>query len=193
MSAAYFALDRIGRHVAARGGESAKRLDGFDVPLPPSTRSGVGPTLPASPELAPAPSIAISVLGPEIRVGTLPSGKLGTHGVVVSGDYPGTATKLDGLAAAVAKLAPPGPVVVLAPKALPASRVVEIARAAKVKLVLGAAAPEPPTDWQLPAAIPAVIDASAKTKLEVSSAMTVDDLAAKLAAAGAGPVALVGK
>jgi len=194
MSAAYFALDRIGRAIAAHGGASAHSLEMLDVPLPAATPSGVGPTLPSVAGVVPAPGPVISLLGPEIRIGRLPTATLGARGLTLKGDYPGAVVaKLADLPAALAKTAPRSAFVVLAPKQLPATRIVEVARAIKAPFVLGAAAPNPPTDWQLPAAIPVVIDASSKTKLEVTAAMTVEELAAKLAAAGAHDVALVAK
>jgi hypothetical protein len=182
MSAAYFALDRIGRTVAGRGGRAAELLHGLEVPLPPATRSGIGPTLPQVASVVPVSGVTVSILGPEIRVGKLPFAKLGAQGMTVGGDYPGTAAKLDDVAAAIKQAAPDGAVIVLAPKQLPATRIVELARVAKAPLSLGVAAPNPPTDWQLPAAIPVVIEAAAKTKIDVSATMTVDELAAKLAA-----------
>jgi hypothetical protein len=196
MSTAYFALDRIGRTVGGRGGEAGKLLETIEFPLPPATMSGVGPTLPPGPP-APAGRVAISLLGPELRLGKLPIAKLGAHGVSIDADYPGTlVAKLDELAGAIAKAAPSGPVVVLAPKAIPATRIAELSRAAKAPLALGIAAPSPPTDWQLPAVLPVAIDAKAGKRLDVTATMTVEDLAtqlAPLAGNGVTSVALVVK
>jgi hypothetical protein len=195
MTAAYFALDRIGRTVDARGGHAAELLHGLELPLPALTRSGIGVTLPQVAGAVPVSGVVVSFLGPEIRIGKLPSAKLGVHGITVAGDYPGAlVAKLDDLAAAIKQASPTGAVIVLAPKLLQASHVVDVAKAAKAPVSLGVAAPNPPTDWQLTAAIPVVIETAAKTKIEVPPAMTVDELATKLAALPGGThVALVAK
>lgn len=126
MSAPFFALDRIARDVAARS-DGAPLLAAIDLPLPAVSQTGQGLALPDSGVTKPAaPTSQLTITADEVRVGPLPHGKLGAAGVTVSAGepYPGNPVTLAELPAALDKLAPP--VLVFAPKALPAARLVQV-------------------------------------------------------------------
>ncbi|HET9621696.1 MAG TPA: hypothetical protein VFP84_10035 [Kofleriaceae bacterium] len=147
-SAPYFALDRIARAIH---GASA-----IEVALPAVSINGVAYELPSVRFSEPdAGALALSVDGVQIQLGTLPTARLTADGLVVSGDYPGTRLAPGELAAQLRKARPAGapPIVVLAPHALPASRIVEALRAAAQPLQLAAAAPSP-TGWIVAGRIP---------------------------------------
>jgi hypothetical protein len=187
MSAPFFALDRIARAVAAKP-ELASKLSGLELPLPALTVNGVGVVLPtvdgATSDVA---SLHVTVLGTETYVGRLPRGKLIATGVAVDADYPGDAVKPDALAAKLTELAggdktkaKTKAIVILAPHAMPAQQLVSIIAAASTvaPVYLAAAAPQSPPGWQLPAAIPIALGAG--KDIQVTSEMTVQNLAREL-------------
>jgi hypothetical protein len=194
MSAPFFALDRIARGVmsAPGGGPDSSplvtKLGAVELPLPAATISGAGVVLPdADGATAPSGTLAITVLGDSIHVGRLPRGKLTHAGIAVDfgkEGYPGDAVPLDQLAAKLTALvgSDKAPLVLLAPSAMPAAKLVDIiAAAAPIAPVnLSAAAPESPEGWQLPGAIPIALEAG--KDLAVTNEMKVQDLARDLAA-----------
>lgn len=148
MSATYFALDRIARAAAARGGETAKRLQKLELPLPPLTVVGTGFDLP---ELTverishgpkgdrvmstPVGGVQITLLAGNIYVGHLPKARLGANGVAVDlgpDAYPGKVVSREDFAGVLAKLTAgsKAPIVVLAPKATLAAQLVPVITAA---------------------------------------------------------------
>jgi hypothetical protein len=151
MGPTYFALDRIARAI----GDPAL-LAAIQVPLPALSVSGVGVSLPLGP-LRPADAGfgAITVDAAHIQLGSLPIAQLSPTGLRVSGDYPGTA--LDGKALAVALTTPAldgKPIAVLAPRELPATRIVDVIAAAgghELRLAVGARGPG---GWSVPGTIP---------------------------------------
>lgn len=134
VSGVFFALDRIGRAVAERP-DLAPLLETFDVPLPAISISGFGFDLAHSPVTSPdAGPLAITVTPTEIRIATLPHGKLGKDGIttIVQGEsYPGVLVKsAKDLDAAIAKLGTPiepgSSIAVFAPHAMLASRLIAV-------------------------------------------------------------------
>nr|HEX4317978.1 hypothetical protein [Kofleriaceae bacterium] len=140
-----FALDRIARAAAAHG--DAARLAAIALPLPPLSLSGAGvQPPPAIMLLADTPAQQITITVGEVRTGPLPRAKLGAAGVTVdlgAPPYPGDLVD-------PAKLAG-GTYAMLAPRAMPAARVVAVVAAAPdgVLLRLGALAPDQPAEWPL--------------------------------------------
>ena len=165
MSAPYFALDRIARAAAAHE-KLGPHLAALELPLPPLSSTGGAFVLPPSPAIAPdAGPVHVTVSMTEISVGALPRARLGPAGVtVIAGDapYPGTAVTAKALAAALGKLSP-GPdarIAVIAPKAMPARRLLDVVPAAGAhRLVLAAAAAGGPEGWSLPGVVPVVLSA----------------------------------
>lgn len=130
-SAPFFALDRIARDVAGKP-DGAPLLAALDLPLPAVSQTGQGLALPESGVTKPAtPTSQLTITADDLRLGPLPHAKLGANGVTVSAGepYPGNPVKLAELSAALGKLPPP--VLVFAPKGLPASRLAEVLAAAK--------------------------------------------------------------
>lgn len=163
----YFALDRIARTL----GEQT-----IDIPLPPTSISGVGVPLPrVTRELGPAGDVQVSVVGTAITVGPLPRARLSKTGIAVdlgSDGYPGKTVTLEQLPAALGKATQ---VTLLAPHGMPADRLVPVIRAARRPLFLAARAKESPEGWDVPAVIPVPLDAA-----RVTPGITVQQLAEKL-------------
>jgi hypothetical protein len=158
MSAPLFALDRMARAVGAHGDKPAAALAAIDLPLPPLTISGTGPTLP--PDLGDGIAItpgrlALTVIGTQLYLGRLPHARLDTYGihVVASGTpYPGDAIKDTDLAA---KVAAGTPLPVLALEAAPAAPLADIvAHAPGISLELVVARPPVLGDWMRVAMVP---------------------------------------
>ena len=186
MSPAYFALDRIARAAATRGGETANHLAALEVPLPLLTANGEGPVL-AEAGVDVSPNVGrlqITLLGGEIYVGTLPRAKLvgGVQPQLGDAGYPGEAVKLAKLAARLRALAGTGkePIALIAPRAMPAAQLVPVvAEAAKVAPVqLVAKANESPEGWPLAGVIPTALEAG--KDLAIGKAFTVENLAKEL-------------
>jgi len=180
MGAPFFALDRITRAV----GDPAL-LAAIQLPLPALSISGVGVTLPVGPLLpADAGLGAITVDAAQIQLGTLPVAQMTPTGLHVSGDYPGTPLDGKALAGALATPALAGhPVSVLAPRDLPAARIVDVIAAAgghELRLAVGARGPG---GWSIPGAIPVALTGkpSAGVKLTLDSSPDVAIKAAKAA------------
>jgi hypothetical protein len=185
VSAPFFALDRIARAVASKGGQAATDLAALELPLPPVSASGVGPVLPDVDGVVPrVGEIEITVLGDKVFVGRMPRAHLGATGVAV-GSYPGSEVELaklpEALKAAIAGDAT-ATITVLAPHAMPAANLVPIVTAAApiAPLYLGANAIEAPEGWTLAAAIPVQL-ATDGTPVTVTPEMTVQQLAVAVA------------
>lgn len=177
MSAPYFALDRIARAVAARGGQDAALLAAVELPLPARSISGGGVELPAAGgPVDPAPRVHVTVLGDGAHVGKLPVAHLGAAGVTVdsgAAPYPGPAVAPGDLARAIAALDPsPHPeVAVLAPRGMPVARLAAaLAKPGDAVLHLAVAPPPAAPDWPLPAVLRTPLDLRAGSG-------TVEDLA----------------
>ena len=173
MSAPFFALDRIAR-AAAADPKLAPLLATLELPLPAVSISGVGFELPAAAVMKPEPPrVQVTVSQRELRVGLLPIAKLGKDGVQVdlgATAYPGDlvpAAKLRGALDALGGQR----VLVIAPSALPAVRLVEVVRAAGTReLVLAVAARGAPPGWSLPGIVPVTLAAGSG-----KAQYTVDD------------------
>jgi hypothetical protein len=161
MGAPYFALDRIARTLGAIGALGDPPLE---VPLPALGINGVGVELPEVDAAADAAATAVAVDAgaavltvdaAQVRLGALPVARMSATGLGVSGDYPGPAVEPGKLAAVLAAPALAGhPVLLLAPRALPAARLAAVVAAAGGhELRLAVAAPNP-GGWILPAALP---------------------------------------
>jgi hypothetical protein len=179
MGAPYFALDRIARAIA-----DPALLAALQLPLPALSISGVGITLPQGPLLPSDAGLgAITVDAGQIQLGTLPIAQLTPTGLHVSGDYPGTPLDAKALAAALTTPALAGhPVSVLAPRELPAARIVDVIAAAgghELRLAVGARGPG---GWSIPGSIPIALTArpAAGVRLTLDSS---PDLAIKAAKA----------
>jgi hypothetical protein len=189
MSAPLFALDRIARAAAAHGGDAANLVQAIELPLPALTLTGIGIVMPdidgdVTPTAGP---IAITLTGGGIFVAKLPRARMTATGLAVDlGDYPGNVVKLDGLAAALTKLADATPsITILAPTATPAETLVPVVGvAAKVAPVyLAANAANAPEGWELPGNIPVALDVgTGKSAFKISHELTVQNLATELAA-----------
>ncbi|HEY5946794.1 MAG TPA: hypothetical protein VIV40_14925 [Kofleriaceae bacterium] len=188
MSAPFFALDRIARAAAAKGGATADKLAAIDLPLPAITISGAGVVLPDSDGVTPKTGpLHITVLGDAIYVGTMPRGKLTASGVTADlgkAGYPGEAIKLEQLGAKLTELVGADKtqtITLVAPHAMPAVNLVPIiaAAAAVAPVYLAANAYESPEGWQLAGAIPVALEA--RKDIEVTEEMTVQNLARELA------------
>lgn len=184
MSAPFFALDRVARHVAGFDRGSLKdKLAALELPLPPLTVSGAGVALPELDGVSPrAGDTQVTVLADQIYVGTLPRAKLTAAGVAVDlgkAGYPGELVTLDALPG---KLAGAKSITLLAPQAMKADKLVDIIAAASAvaPVYLAGAAADSPTGWQLPGDIPVAL--AAGNDLVVTPEMTVQNLARELVA-----------
>ena len=185
ISPVYFALDRIARAAATRGGDVATHIAALEIPLPAVTTNGEGPALPevaidVSPNVG---RLQITLLGGEIYVGPLPRAKLvaGVQPQLGDAGYPGEAVKLDKLAARLGELdTDKQPITLIAPHAMPAPQLVAVvAEASKVAPVqLAAKALESPAGWSLVGVIPTALEAG--KDLAIGPSFTVDNLAKEL-------------
>ena len=189
MSAPFFALDRIARAAAAKGGPTADKLAALELPLPAVTVSGAGVMLPDAENVAPKTGdLQITVLGAEMYVGRMPRAKLGATGVVAHlGDkgYPGEKVEPDKLGAKVKELVGADKtqtITILAPHGLPAANLVPVIAAASplAPVYLAANAYESPEGWQLAGTLPIALEVGDQIKL--AEGMTVQNLARELAA-----------
>lgn len=182
MSAPYFALDRIARAAAAHP-KLSPLLAAIELPLPPLASTGGSFVLATSPVTKPEAGPAyVTVSMTELTAGTLPRARLGAAGVTVTtGDvpYPGAPVTAKALAAALDKLAPDpaARIAVIAPKELPARRLVDVALAAGTHpLVLAVEAAGAPGGWHLPGTVPVVLGAKeAPGALRLAAGASVDD------------------
>ncbi len=190
VDAAYFALDRIARAIAAKGGDLATRVAAIDLPLPALSIVGVGPPLPvlAAGVSGTVSELQITVLAGTITVGRMPRARLGADGIKVdlgSDGYPGKTVTVAELGAALTALGgdKTKTVTILAPHPAPALPLVPvIAAAAKVMPVtLGARAAASPEGWELPASLPITLDANPANAVRVTAETTVQQLADDLA------------
>jgi hypothetical protein len=189
VSAPLFALDRIARAVASKGGPLATDLAAIELPLPPVSPSGVGPVLAdvtgAVPKVG---EIEVTVLGDKIFVGRMPRAHMGAGGLAVNlgkDGYPGVETDVgklpEALKAAIAGDAA-ATITLLAPHAMPAQGLVAIAAAAApvAPLYLAANATQSPEGWALAGAIPVQLSTEGDP-ITVTPEMTVQQLAATVA------------
>ena len=143
-----FALDRIGRAVAAHG--DAGKLAAIKLVLPAVSITGSGVALPTAQHLAPnTPDRQVTITTTEVTAGPIPSATLTDHGLVVdlgSAAYPGAAV-------ADAKTLPAGPYAVFAPHAMPAARVVDALAGAPAGGRLAALPADSPVSWHVPGVI----------------------------------------
>ncbi len=193
-SGPYFALDRIARAAAARGGETASLAAAVELPLPAVSLVGTGlalPTLTAG-EATEASALAVTVLGGDLFVGHLPRAHLGPNGVAVDmgpHGYPGTKVTVDQLRATLDQLGGDDRglrITLLAPLATPAQSLVPIiaAAAAVAPVHLAVTARDAPEGWDLPAMLVASVDTQEPT-LRVTGKTSVQQLADQLANAAA--------
>lgn len=192
MSAPFFALDRIARAAAGKGGTIADKLTALELPLPPITISGAGVVLPDADAVTPTVgTLHVTVLGDSIHVGTMPRARLGATGVLAklgNAGYPGDAVTLEQLGEALRTLTggdTTHTITILAPHAMPAVNLVPIIAAASAvaPVYLGAHAHESAEGWQLAGAIPVAL--AAGKDLVITDEMTVQNLARELAAVAA--------
>lgn len=182
MSAPYFALDRIARDVAARS-DGAKLLEGVELPLPAVSVTGAGLALPSTSVTTPiAAKSHLTITADELRIGPLPYAKLGASGVTVAAEpYPGSAVKLADLPAALAKLSPP--VVVFAPKKLPASRLATVLAATRqTPLMLAVTATSTLPGWEIYGSSPVeLVGAADRPGLTIAVSDATDEAVKQIA------------
>ena len=133
----------------------------------------------------------VTVDASQLLLGTLPSAKLSPAGVQVSGDYPGTAIEPAALAAALSRPEHAGhPVTLLAPRELPATRIIDAVTAAGGHDIRLAVGDLELLGWTIPATVPVsllarapgrpgmrfALDATAFEALKAAKAATRDDL-----------------
>jgi hypothetical protein len=162
LSAPYFALDRVARLFGGAGSDPGA-LAALELPLPAVSASGVGVELPSSPRTIPeAGPTALTVDAGQFLLGTLPTAKLSPTGIQVAGDYPGEKLEPRALAAALARPERAGhPAAVLAPRELPASRIIDAVAAAGGHELRLAGGDLELLGWTIPVAIPIALRASA--------------------------------
>ncbi|MGE3460248.1 MAG: hypothetical protein AB7O24_34395, partial [Kofleriaceae bacterium] len=156
MSAPYFALDRIARHIGA--GPHAMQLEMLDITLPAVSSSGAGLELPESPSTVPAPGEGgVTVTMTEVRAGKRPYAKLSASGVTVMGDpYPGEIVGDRELPATLDKLG--APVVLFAPRGMKAARLAAVAATAGARpFALATLFPNSLEGWQMYGVAPTMI------------------------------------
>ena len=199
MSAPYFALDRIGRIAGKDDPGLSAKLATVALPLPAITVTGAGVELPEIDRVKLTATVAgdsvhvssphaelpttgmphITLVADAIHIGTLPSAKLTSDGIQVdvgTPPYPGEQATDKQLADKLKTLAGDKPVLLLAPRGMPAAKLLPIITASKgVPLHLAVRAPESPEGWSLPAQHPVPLDAES-----VGVAKTVQDLATAL-------------
>ncbi len=196
MSAPYFALDRIARDIASRP-DGAKLLEGVELPLPAVSVTGAGLALPSTSVTTPiAAKSHLTITAEELRIGPLPYARLGANGVTVAGEpYPGSVVKLAELPAALAKLPPP--VIVFAPKKLPAARLAAVlAMTKQMPLLLAVTATSTLPGWEIYGVSPVeLVGLGDKPGLTVAVTEAIDDdvkqIAGTTPATPPPPVALV--
>lgn len=145
VSAPWYALDKIARDAGANP-DLAPLLAGIELRMPAVSLTGSGYELPTASVVGPhAGPAQITVTAGDLRMGVLPTGKLTPQGLVADTDYPGA--PLD-----AAKLVD-GPVAILAPKGLPARRVLDAILPGKQSF-LAVVAPGQPEGWMVPGVVP---------------------------------------
>jgi hypothetical protein len=145
--------------------------------------TGAGLALPATSVTTPiAAQSQLTVTADELRIGPLPYAKLSANGVTVTGEpYPGSVVKLADLAAALAKL--PQPVLVFAPKKLPAARLAQILAATKrTPLLLAVTATSTLPGWEIYGTSPVeLVGQGDKPGLTVAVGEATDDAVKQVA------------
>jgi hypothetical protein len=203
VSAPYFALDRIARAIGAHGGELAALAAKLEMPLPALSVTGVGVELAvvdastARPPRVGARSVTIA--GDQTLLGELPVAHLGAGGVVVGpvtprhAGYPGRHVPVADFALTIDDREALDGIVLLAPKGMQAHRLVPIVAAIEprpVALAVDAGA----VMWRVPAVLAGSLAAreppadtalaKASVSLDVTDAMTVQELATAIAKLG---------
>lgn len=199
MSAPYFVLDRIARATAAEP-KLAPLATALDIPLPPVSITGAGFELAASSVMKPElPRWQVTITQAEIRVGLVPTAKLGANGIVVDmgpQPYPGELVDAKMLAA---KVPANEPVVVIAPAATPAQRIAAVVPAlAGHDVVLAVTASGGPNGWTMAGIVPVTLDTvpDAKAyewKLDAAVEAAIADLRGKPSEAFAHPRVVIAK
>jgi hypothetical protein len=166
-SAPLFALDRIARATAAIP-ELAPLAAAIDLPLPASSLVGSSFELATSPVTKPtAGPVHVTVSMADLRVGTLPHARFGGNGLAIDlgpDPYPGALVDPAGLGVALDTRTagdPAARIAVIAPKGMPAHRLVDLVAAAKGRaLLLAVAADGAPPGWTLLGTVPVVLGAT---------------------------------
>jgi hypothetical protein len=156
LGAPYFALDRVARAIG-----DAAVLAPLELPLPAVSVTGFGLELPSAAMLEPdAGPATLTVNASQLWLGSLPVAKLTPTGVQPSGDYPGTQIEPRALPAALARRTPADrPIALLAPRELPATRIVDAVVAAGGHELRLAAADLELRGWSIPATVPIALAA----------------------------------
>ena len=195
MSAAFFALDRIGRAAAARQ-DLAPLLDAIDLPLPAISISGSGLELPTSPVTSPdLGPVALTVTATELRIAMVPHGTLGRDGVSIANKgepYPGAlVTNPKQLDAALATLVPgAASITIFAPRGMFAARLLDaIAIVGNREAKLAVAAAGGPPGWSIAGVIPVALTMMADPNTTVVKLAEDPDGAIKQALALRGTLA----
>ncbi|MEO8703632.1 MAG: hypothetical protein ABI867_26520 [Kofleriaceae bacterium] len=161
MSAPYFALDRIGRAAAERP-ELAPLLAALELPLPALSVAGTSLHLSKAPVTAPdLGPLLLTVTAKELRLAVLARGTLGKDGVTVvaKGDpYPGALVTTAKDFTRIAGELGDGAVSVLMPRALPASRLLDVlAVTGKREVRIAVEAIGGPPGWDVAGTIPVLV------------------------------------
>ncbi|MBA3504077.1 MAG: hypothetical protein H0T65_27190 [Deltaproteobacteria bacterium] len=167
MSAPFFALDRIARATAAHP-KLGPLAAAVELPLPPVSMTGVGFELPVAAVMNPdVPKFQVTVTQSEIRIGKMPTAKLTANGVIVDlgpSPYPGELVDVKSLAQKLGALTTDR-ILLIAPRALPASRVTEVVKAlGKREIVLAVGAAGSPKGWSMPGVVPVLLNATPNPK-----------------------------
>jgi hypothetical protein len=175
----WYALERIAAAVPDATAE---------FPLPPFSEASTALALPRVDAVAPwHPRYHVTVAADMIHAGALPFVRVTRGGLSLVGeDYPGVKTDAP---------APPAgeKIVLIAPKSLRASRLLEVAAKLPAPVYLAATPHRHAAPWPEPLGAIATPFATAGTgtKVELPATATVSDVAAALAAAPAGTTAIV--
>lgn len=208
MTAPFFALDRIGRAVAARP-DLAPLLAGLEIPLPAVSVTGAGIELLESPSVSPDPGTsALTVNAKEIRIAAMPRGKLGAQGVTViaAGDaYPGVlVANPKEVATQLERLSATGPISLFAPPGMAARRVLDVlAITTRRDVRFAAKVGGAPIGWELTGTVPvALVTADTSPGAEPSKVIlklgaspdgAIKDAKARMTELPAGITILIGK
>lgn len=180
VTAPYFALDRIGRAVAARP-DLAPLLDAIEIPLPAVSVTGAGIELLESPGVSPdAGAAALTISDRSVQLAAMPRARLGAQGVTLlaKGEpYPGVEVKTaKAFAAQLETLGTPDPIALFAPPALPARRVLDaLALTGTHDVRLAAQIRGAPTGWELTGTVPVALATKGDAKVTLALGASADD------------------
>ena len=179
VTAPYFALDRIGRAVAANP-DLAPLLAAIEIPLPAVSVTGAGIELVESPGVDPEiGTAALTINDRSFQLAALPRARLGAEGVTLIGKaepYPGVAiTGAKALEAQLAALGATGVIALFAPPALPATRVLDaLALTGTHDVRLAAQIRGAPTGWELTGTVPISLRGKGPTKVTLALGASAD-------------------